>query len=229
MSDELLGFGSTIKSLYPEDYDEICKLAQTVLSKASNVQATFEENEFPQFAGKLNCVKDSNSSTPRSSWSKAELSLGDSYRDPLVGQVCSETEVSKDGFWGDEREFCFVELGQHRLVFLRWDKDGKTTQIFLNGKWIAKMNKIAGSIRGKQWGGQIEVQNSTSSIISIHFPFVLFSIILKRRIHCTDENVDLLFPSTWPNPGGLPKKTVLDFANISFEKQLLVVAILLWS
>jgi hypothetical protein len=229
MNDVLSGFETAIKSLYPEDCDEIFQFAQGALSNAAAASSTFEESEFPQFVGKLNCVKDSSSSTPRSNWSKAVLSLGDSYRDAPAGQVCGGTQVSKGGFWGDERELRIIELGQHRLLFLRWGNDGKTTQIIWNGKSVAKVNKLVNGIRGKKWGGGIEIQNSTGSIISIHFPFILFSIVLKYRVRCIDEDVELLFPSTWPNPGGLPPKTISDFATIPFEKQMLIVASLLWS
>jgi hypothetical protein len=224
MNDELLGFGSAIKSLYPENCDEICKFAQSVLSKASTVQATFDENEFPQFAGKLYAIGESGANNTQLRWGKLDLFLQSNPSGKLAGQVCYKIG---GGFFLNKHEFRIVEIGQHRFIFLRWDKDGKTTRIFWNGKQVAVVNKLAG-FGIALFGGSVQVQKPDSDVLfTIGFRCALLMLFGKLQI-CCGGNEKIIFSSSWPNPGGLPEKTISDLASVPFEKQILIIATLLW-
>jgi hypothetical protein len=225
MSDELFGFGSVIKSLYPEDYDEICKFAQSVLQKPSNVQVTFEENEFPHFAGKLYSLGGSGANNTQLRWGKLDLFLQSNSSGKLGGEVCYKVG---GGFFLNKHEFRIVEIGQHRLIFLRWDKDGKTTRIFWNGKQVAVVNKLVG-FGIVLFGGSVQVQNLDGDILfTIGFRCALLMVFWSKLRICWGENEEILFPSQWPDTGGLSEKTISDFARVPFEKQMLIVATLLW-
>src|SRR3984957_3204106 len=90
MNDNLFGFESTIKNLYPENYDAICQFAQNVLTKmsTSSVQASYEEAQFSQYVAKLDYKSDSKPNSGLNYSFNIELMLGWENRDALAGRVC---------------------------------------------------------------------------------------------------------------------------------------------
>jgi hypothetical protein len=225
MNDEAFGFGPAIKRLYPEDYDEICKFAEKVSSAAGTVRATFSENEFPQFMAKLNKY--------RGMGGRSELILDWESRDTLAGQVCSQVGEPKGAFYLNQWGFTLMDIGQHRFVFVSWDKDRRTTRVFWNGgcAGIFKRNTFWQNFSG----GSFDLRSPDGRIlVSFAFPNLLASMgsgsWSKIRVRYADEQLEVAVSNVWPAPGGgISGKFISDFSKVPFEKQIIAVAVLLWT